>query len=396
MVPGSRCIIATVVAVGVVIIVLMVCSIVWEFSKTSPLQVELYTGHLMKKQLQLPVFYDQNGVFAMDCVIGNQTVSVVIDTGSSHLNVGSHRCSQCRKHTGGYILPENMPSKQEIILRNDKILYGSQEDKVDWYMTRVRFPHRHLADKSVCVFDYTDDTDTNTNNNENNNNTVNYSEEEGNGDNLYSKRMPLAVVQSRKGISNYNIVGVGYTTDTSYHRYKLQFMHMFSRKTIEFWVKGNNGQLTIGAEVPTEPSTHMFRMTKKNLFLGIRLHDVIFNDTVSCRKTHPRSIPREIIFDTGSNMMDLPNPLFQLFESYCLDRSYLGTVSFVFQNLNGDFVRIKLDSSVYLWNPGQVGSCIIEPSNNDFNSIIWGSLFMNNFSLWFDIDKQEVGIRKLN
>ena len=70
-------------------------------------------------------------------------------------------------------------------------------------------------------------------------------------------------------------------------------------------------------------------------------------------------------------------------------------MAFVLQDKSGNLIRITLDPSVYLWNPSDTESSIVEESNNDMDHVIWSSLFMNQFSLWFDLDKHEIGVLKL-
>lgn len=311
--------------------------------------------------LDLPLFYDENGVFVTDIVINNQTLAVVIDTGSSHLVVSSYKCEQCLHDQSGVLQQQNMPDQAHLVQSNDIITYGSQEDTLDWFIDQVKFPTSY-HDDTVCVGGI-------------------------------QAKVPFGVVQKRRGSSNYSILGVGFTSSMEYERHAWQFMKHILHKTVQFSVQGNKGRLIVGSNTPQTRGHLMFPMTRLNLFYGVRLHDVILNDTISCRHTYPEELSEMIIFDTGSNMMDLPEGLFDLFKLHCLES--FGTLSFIIEDIHGKFMRINLPSSVYLWKPHNKSSCIIEPSVFDMNCIIWGSLFMNNFDFWFDVDRGEVGILKL-
>ena len=381
-------IIVSLIAILLIVILFFVCNS-YNMWRVGPFDhVELHTGQHRYNKLMLPLFYDKNGVFVTDCIFGDQTLACVIDTGSSHLVIGTYLCDVCKQHEGRFLRQPNMPSIEDRVIENDKITYGSQTDTLDWYISTVRFPTRHRKN-TVCI-DQGDD-------------------QEGDREDMdyYANVMAYGLVTHRTGSSNYSIMGLGYTSKNSYLRKKMQFLHQYPRKTIQFLVTGSTGVLTIGAEEPSIPSGrntkhHWFEMTRKNLFLGIRLYDVVFNDTISCRQEHPGKLPYSVIFDTGSNMMDLPPKLYTLFHKHCLKNqdnpnpaAHMGKMAFVLQDKSGDMIRITLDPSVYLWNPSDPESSIVEESTNDMDHVIWSSLFMNQFSLWFDLDKHEIGVRKL-
>lgn len=190
-------------------------------------------------------------------------------------------------------------------------------------------------------------------------------------------------------------MGIGFTPDQRYRRHQYQFLHHLTRKTIQFAVQGNRGRLIMGAQQPMYAEGYtFFPMTRKNLFYGIQVHDIIFNQNTSCRLHYPERMPHMIIFDTGSNMMDLPSPLFHLFQKLSLD--IRGDITFVVKTIDNTFYQITIDPTAYLWNKNDTTSSIVGKSpSGGMDCVIWGSLFMNNFEFWFDVDQETVGIRKL-
>ena len=351
------------ISVVVVCIVFIICYMLFKKNVSSlPQSIKFYSSD---KILSLPLFYDKNGVFITDVIIGSQAMSVVIDTGSSHLVFSSYKCSRCLEDQNSYVKKENMPDDTSIVMANDMISYGSQNDYVDWYMDDIKFPTSY-NNQMVC------------------------SDRSG----IYKAKVAFGLVTRRTGNSNYSIMGIGYTNDPKYNRQNIQFMNHISRKTIQFAVQNHRGTLVIGADSPRIQSQFLFPMHRKNLFYGVRIYDVVFDNRISCRQQFPSIIPDMIIFDTGSNMMDMPRPLFDMFDKECLSDYQFKSISFVIQDTNGNFMRINLDPDVYLWKPQEKSSCIIEPSTHYMKCIIWGSLFMNNFEFWFDIDKQIIGILK--
>lgn len=352
-----------IIIASVALILVIIAGVIWCYGK--PKLTTSYKFYASNDILSLPLFYDRNGVFITDVIIGSQSMSVVIDTGSSHLVLSSYKCSRCIEDQNSYVRKENMPADTSIIRASDTISYGSQSDQVDWYLDSIRFPSSYESGMAC-------------------------SERSG----VYKANVAFGLVTSRTGNSNYSIMGIGFTDDPGYDRQEIQFMHHIARKTIQFAVKNHEGALVIGSNVPRNKSQFLFPMRHKNLFYGVKIYDIILNESISCRSKYPNTIPDMIIFDTGSNMMDMPQPLFDLFEQQCLNNTPFGSISFVIQDVNGEFMRINLDSSVYLWKPKEVKSCIIEPSTHYLECIIWGSLFMNNFEFWFDIDLQKIGILK--
>ena len=182
----------------VLIIVSIICYLA--FSPTHhPRQVTLSQEG---QAVRLPLHYDENGVFVTDIRLLGQSVSVVVDTGSSHLVVGSHRCQGCKDSERGFIAEENMPAREDALITNDNIYYGSQQDVCDWHQVSVEI-----------------------------------------GGSLV--RLPVALVTERSGTSNYSILGVGYNFSSFYRRSSLQLLGAFQEKLLTFAASNIKGELLI-------------------------------------------------------------------------------------------------------------------------------------------------------
>ena len=93
------------------------------------------------------------------------------------------------------------------------------------------------------------------------------------------------------------------------------------------------------------------------------------------------------IFDTGSNMMDFPSDFFKIIKPALLQKKKM---YFVFETTDNKALKIGFDSNIYMWDNMNDSSLIVE-GNNRISDVIWGSLFMNNFVLTFDVDSGNIG-----
>ena len=309
--------------------------------------------------IYMPLHYDENGVFVADIMVLGEVISVVIDTGSSHVLLGSYMCAQCRDSSRGYI--KKLPSQQPIVAK-DKIYYGSQQDSCMWFVEDVQFPSKAQDDNTMCV-----------------------------GQHTSHKKLPIALVVDRSGSSNYSILGIGYNFDTNYSRKEMQFMELFNRKIITFSTRDSTGELMIGGHNHPKPQL-LFAMSPSEYFFGIQIYDIMIGNR-SCREYHPETLPDRVIFDTGSNMMDFPQAFYTIFHKYI--EQNLDDLHFIFRTMDGTLVRMTFDCNIYLWDSVNINSLIIEPAQDSLEKhVIWGSLFMNNLVFTFDIDNKTVGISR--
>lgn len=337
--------------VAVALLVTAVCYMTF-FSRRIPQPVLLSeTGQAVR----LPLHYDENGVFVTDIRLLGQTVSVVVDTGSSHLVVGTYRCRGCKDDDRGFIAAANMPSSDSAIIVNDNIYYGSQQDVCDWHKIEVQIGESRVE-------------------------------------------LPVALVTDRSGTSNYSIMGVGYNFSSFYRRSGLQLLGAFHEKLLTFSANNSRGELMIGGGPQDHPTPQILLPmvdSRDTCFYSVRLYDVMFGD-VSVRNSGIAPLPSRVIFDTGSNMMDMPVSLFSAFKTHIYNS--LDDLHLVFrpvqQDCENQVVKISFDSSVYLWDGSHIASMVVEasPSASRDDAIVLGSLFMNQFTYTFDAGRRTVGL----
>lgn len=138
------------IVIGIGCLIIISVLFAWVFVINNRPRLSTHWQQLSNGEISLPLFYDSNGVFVTDIVVGSQALTVVIDTGSSHLVVGSYKCTKCFTDEKACIKKENMPSDTAIVLANDIITYGSQQDTLDWYVDQIQFPVKYHNDH-VCV-----------------------------------------------------------------------------------------------------------------------------------------------------------------------------------------------------------------------------------------------------
>lgn len=301
------------------------------------------------RAVRLPLYYDENAVFVTDVTLLNQTVSVVVDTGSSHLVVGTHLCSGCCDESRGYIRRENMPPSSGALKLADRIYYGSQQDLCDW----------HLCSVGVGA----------------------------------TAEMPVALVTDRTGTSNYNILGVGFNFSARYDRRDMQALSSFKETIVTFSARGSRGFLLLGGSRDEHPAPQVvlpMSPLPDTCFYGVELHDVLFGN-VSVRHLGVARLPPRVIFDTGSNMMDMPAELYAAFRTHVYNS--LDDLSLVFVDRLGRLVKFSFGSDVYLWDGAYLSSMVVETSD-DSDFIVLGSLFMDRFTFTFDPELRTVGLSR--
>lgn len=338
--------------------------------------------------LELPMYYDDNGVFVTDVVVFGQSVSMVVDTGSVFMVVASDTCTTCLDADDKQIPPDDGRGrvaaaalvKANKVAQDYVIRYGSQVDTCDWYVDLVEFPTEFHHEK-VCVTGRRAATFA-----------------------RLPRRIPFAVVKNRKRprgtphMSNYNVLGIGRPRQSvPVAGRRMQFLESFARKRVTFWADPAGGRLVVGGPDSRHPTPrHKIPMLPSNTFYAVALHDVLVGDDFSVRARHPSELPSSVIVDTGSNMLDAPRTLHTLVVQEMRRRGW-APLSLIFQTADKQLVRVEFDRSVYLWDQNDDNSLLVEPTQypagHPFgDAIVWGSLFMSGFVLGFDADRQVLGL----
>ena len=292
------------------------------------------------------LFYDKNGVFVVEVTVDGQNIWAVVDTGSSHLLVGGDSCLDCvdedNRHT--FVRPMSEP-----LQKGQLVQYGTQQDVVDWHKGVVSIGPREEGARVGVEF---------------------------------------AVAQHRFGSSNYNILGVGRMRE----RDRPGFVrHYCGADVVSVELTGATGRLWIGgkhhpssmAELPMLPAP-FFRVEVAGVECG-------------SLEASPEDIPvGGLIFDTGSNMLDLPPSMY--------DRLYPGIAegqplvlwlgpkqASAAGGCRTGTLRIEYGPKQSRWPNGDL---LIE-RGADSEFIVLGSLFMNHMRFVFDTRRQVCGVSLL-
>lgn len=296
-----------------------------------------YTQHADTVPISVPVRFDKNGVYVADLTIDSQPVSAVVDTGSAHMLVAGSDCNTCMYTLqNGTITPSSSPKQS-----NDHLKYGSQNDTIDWYDGTVQLGHKRVASE-------------------------------------------YALVRSRTGSSSYNVMGIGRVI--SDRRNFLSYLNL-QNGIITFETRGEKGKLLIGGDRKHHPQPQYTIPMLPSPYYRIAVQDV------RCGNIKAVNLPIDgVIFDTGSNMMDVPPRLFRELEPG-LQRNQPLELVFGSRSIfyGGNVIKIKYLASQYRWYGGK----LLIGEGKDSRSIVLGSLFMKYLRITFDLDREVMGFSQL-
>ena len=284
----------------------------------------------------IPCKYDENGVLMVDVEIDKQWIKAVVDTGSSHCLVGNKNCQQCDTLQGS-IRPKDPATEFDSLVR-----YGSQEDIVNWHTGNVRLGQNGKIKSNI----------------------------------------EFAVASRRTGSSNYNIFGIGRvpTADTGHLPFIEQYVDGDCLITID--LNKDDATLCIGGEIWQHPPVQTLITMLPSPYFRIPIHSFGFGANSTCKKN---ILPQEgVIFDTGSNMLDLPIELYNwIYPSLQQNKN----IVFTFIDINNKVVKVEYSSNQYRWHSGEL---LIEKST-DPDHIVIGSLFMKSMRVQFDSKRNLMG-----
>lgn len=292
----------------------------------------------------LPIYYDKNAIYVADVFVDQQRVTAVVDTGSAHLLVAGSGCDTCLlAKQNGVISPRSSPKEQ-----NDQLRYGSQKDVVDWYDGEVRIQN-------------------------------------------YTFLSEYALVRKRVGSSSYNIMGVGRLQTKGYSRHPNWLSYLSPGIVVTFEVENGSGRLWLGGPPGSHPTPQFEMPMLPPPFYRVALH------SIRCGTVAPveaSMLPAEgVVFDTGSNMMDVPPRLYNVLkeglEAGAPLELVFGSSGFL---CNGSLVRVTYTADQYRWNKSKL---LVLPGS-DTNQIVLGSMFMNALRLTFDTQRNVFGLSKLS
>ena len=168
--------------------------------------------------------------------------------------------------------------------------------------------------------------------------------------------------------------------------HRVDFISQFTKsKIVSFEFHGAEGKMWLGGNRKKHPKSDFVLYMQPPPFYCVDVFDVR-SDSVSARDNN--ALPsRGLVFDTGSNMLDLPPKLFDLvFPLLEQDKP----IEFIFEAAH-IFLKMTFDANQYRWD----GGALLIEKGTDPVHVVMGSLFMNKMRFTFDPDRNECGISRL-
>lgn len=260
--------------------------------------------------LVIPLRADENGIFLVDIGVEDangetQWIKAAVDTGSEALLVAGEGCTGCEegKHLG--IVKQD---GEEI--RRSTIRYGSQQDTVVWRKKQIHIPAwLHTCDPSDTDGAHTDTVQCIV------------------GD------CPCAIVESRTGTSDYNILGLGSQNprgppavlSTLFPKTPRAFeIHVHSDVEARLIIHRPHGE---GCREPR------YRFPVRDKSLGHAHHYLVTGSTPTLYQAGPiggtntahvvNNNSYDVLFDTGSNAVSLPPEVYDQVQKMSYNKGVL-------------------------------------------------------------------------
>jgi len=331
---------------------------------TSPNSCVQEFGHGYSDPFMLPLRND-NGVFVVLILVGDQPIRCVVDTGSDKLVVASADCKSCDAKQGTY----QHKSKNHSMIKNDSILrFGSQEDHVTFVRDDLELigTTPYICDTSSSSFEPI----------------------------IHVDNVNLAIANKRTGISNYNVMGLCLIDDDSFIHY------LTPNRNICFTIYMHPTKGWLGFGDPSRIRSCLGAPMPLYVSLATPPDGLPFTFFVSHIKEFSiagnvvSSSPSMILWDTGSNFSGCGPETMKL-----LHKSGIAaggpSISLTLATYDGGEIILKITSQTYCWPDGTLLIDAHEPFPTSYlNEMIFvmGSLFIQQYVLEFDLLNHRLGI----
>ena len=284
--------------------------------------------HDGESALVIPLRADENGIFLVDIGVEDaqgktQWIKAAVDTGSEALLVAGEECDGCEegKHLG-------VVKQDGEEIRRSKIRYGSQQDTVVWRKKQIRIPAwLHTCDPADTDGAHTDTVQCIV------------------GD------CPCAIVESRTGTSDYNILGLGSQNprgppavlSTLFPKTPRAFeIHVHSDEEARLILHRPEGE---GCREPR------YKFAVKDQSLGHAHHYLVTGSKPTLYQAGPmggnntghvvNNNEYDVLFDTGSNAVSLPPEIYDQVQNMSYSK---GVLELSFQTMDQkDTMVLRID-----------------------------------------------------
>lgn len=316
--------------------------------------------------LIIPMRADDNGIFIVNIgVEGNngdtQWIKAAVDTGSEAMLVAGDECDGCEEgiHMGTV-------KNEGTLLRRGTIRYGSQQDTVAWRSKIIRIPAwLHTCDPLDHDGAHTDITQ------------------------CIVGEVPVAVVESRTGTSDYNILGLG---SQSARGPPATLNALFPDPPRAFQIQVHSdteARLIIHKPDGTGCRAPKYKFAVKDKSLGHAHHYLVAGKDATLFKTgaiggsNPGTPLSEktydVLFDTGANAISLPAEIYDAIHAADHVR---GVLALTFTTMDqDDEITLRLD-----YDRRDRFNAQVLKGHSDM--LIIGITFLKNHILGFEDDGQ--------
>lgn len=320
--------------------------------------------HDGKSALIIPMRADDNGIFIVNIGVqdeeGNtQWIKAAVDTGSEAMLVAGDECTGCEEgiHMGTI-------KNDGVLLRRSTIRYGSQQDTVAWRSKVLRIPAwLHTCDPLDSDGAHTEITQ------------------------CIVGECPVAIVESRTGTSDYNILGLG-SQHPNGPPATLNALFPDPPRAFQIQVHSDTeARLIIHKPDGEGCRTPKYKFSVKDKSKGHAHHYLVVGEKATLFKTGAMggSNPGtpisdktyDVLFDTGANAMSLPK---EIYDAIHAASHVKGVLALTFRTLNqDDEITLRLD-----YDRRDKFNAQVLKSNS--NLLIIGITFLKNHSLGFEDD----------
>ena len=265
----------------------------------------------------IPLTSDTNNIFNVTLLINDFEVQAAVDTGSEALVISGEDCERCKLNgaQGQIPMPENP-------IHISMMRYGSQSDSVMWDIRPV-----HLKGWKVTCDENDDDS------------AMTIMDKPKHDPICLVENVSLAVVQSRTGTSNYNVLGLGAQTSMGPPSFLSSIFPDPPRAFSIFIQDYDHARLILYKPSPScNPPKHLFQIDRGN----IQSHQYLLNFSsllVNNIDSQLDVTTYRLMMDTGANAISLPSGIFDYLDKH----SRSGTMSFLVTNNEGKTVKLNFN-----------------------------------------------------
>lgn len=319
--------------------------------------------HDGKTPLVIPMRADDNGIFIVNIGIEDaegdtQWIKAAVDTGSEAMLVAGDACSGCEEgaHMGTV-------KNDGVLLRRSTIRYGSQQDTVAWRSKMLRIPAwLHTCDPLDSDGAHTEITQ------------------------CIVGEVPVAIVESRTGTSDYNILGLG-SQSSGGPAATLNALFPDPPRAFQIQVHSDTeARLVIHKPDGIGCRTPRYKFSVKNQSMGHAHHYLVTGENATLFRSGPMGSANpgtpisdktyDVLFDTGANAISLPP---EIYDAVHAASHAKGVLAVTFRTMDQeDEITLRLDYD----RRDKFNRQVLKGSN----LLIIGITFLKDHALGFEDD----------